>query len=373
MLNCHLLFYRVTCEHYFTQFTELDRILNFSTPKVLRLIEIIRQFRPKKAPDLQSVEIPAAPQGGESNSGELNCPEENPSSSTQLLDDNDKESEDFQAAVSILNEVRITELTDDNEETVTDGNRLVINHWNNEGNLNDTVSVISSKGNGQSMSIVDKADVFKDAQEFLEDKDDWQDCLSELITSWVDPLFSCHLGSNGDNNSSSREQVKEISDNESSVQKENLDWGQVPGGPSWLSVDVDEPSPYLKVEDLFPKTNPSSRKSKKREKYFQRFENYDPVEGWKNNNFKLPDNELSPINRESPAGAANEKTLVKWKGRGKAWRLAKKEQRKNYSLDDADSLVGIIFVERRFTAKVLFHLLNVSTYFPVFTYLLLIR
>jgi hypothetical protein len=36
-------------------------------------------------------------------------------------------------------------------------------------------------------------------------------------------------------------------------------------------------------------------------------------------------------------------------------------QCRNVPQDDLDALCGIVFVEQRFTAKILYHLLNVST------------
>lgn len=58
----------------------------------------------------------------------------------------------------------------------------------------------------------------------------------------------------------------------------------------------------------------------------------------------------------------------RWRGRGKSWRFQRRNQNQQFNnrinksnfQDDAESLCGIIFVESRFTAKILFHLLNVS-------------
>lgn len=61
----------------------------------------------------------------------------------------------------------------------------------------------------------------------------------------------------------------------------------------------------------------------------------------------------------------------KWRGRGRGWRFQKKHfsntrTNKSGSQDDVENLCGIIFVENPFTAKILFHLFNVSAILTLF-------
>lgn len=73
------------------------------------------------------------------------------------------------------------------------------------------------------------------------------------------------------------------------------------------------------------------------------------------------------IVRSSTFEDTNERS-GRWRGRGKSWRFQRRNQHQQFNnrinkssfQDDADSLCGIIFVESRFTAKIIFHLLNVS-------------
>jgi hypothetical protein len=50
-INNNSLYFRAICDDYFKQYDEKDRIYRFSSPKVLRLLEILRQFKPEKSPD----------------------------------------------------------------------------------------------------------------------------------------------------------------------------------------------------------------------------------------------------------------------------------------------------------------------------------
>lgn len=45
------LYFRAICDDYFQQYDEKDRIYRFSSPKVLRLLDILRQFKPEKSPN----------------------------------------------------------------------------------------------------------------------------------------------------------------------------------------------------------------------------------------------------------------------------------------------------------------------------------
>ncbi|PSN49931.1 Endoribonuclease Dcr-1 [Blattella germanica] len=47
---------RAICEDFFQKYDEKDRIYQFSSPKVLRLLEILRQFKPDKLPEEKSEE-----------------------------------------------------------------------------------------------------------------------------------------------------------------------------------------------------------------------------------------------------------------------------------------------------------------------------
>jgi len=43
--------FRATCDDFFQKYDEKERVYKFSSPKVLRLLEILRQFKPEKLPD----------------------------------------------------------------------------------------------------------------------------------------------------------------------------------------------------------------------------------------------------------------------------------------------------------------------------------
>jgi hypothetical protein len=50
-INNTSLYFRAICDDYFQKYDEKDRIYRFSSPKVLRLLEILHQFKPEKSPD----------------------------------------------------------------------------------------------------------------------------------------------------------------------------------------------------------------------------------------------------------------------------------------------------------------------------------
>jgi len=44
-------YFRATCDDFFQKYDEKERMYKFSSPKVLRLLEILCQFKPEKLPD----------------------------------------------------------------------------------------------------------------------------------------------------------------------------------------------------------------------------------------------------------------------------------------------------------------------------------
>jgi hypothetical protein len=50
-INSTSFYFRAICDDYFQEYDERDRIYRFSSPKVLRLLEILRHFKPEKSPD----------------------------------------------------------------------------------------------------------------------------------------------------------------------------------------------------------------------------------------------------------------------------------------------------------------------------------
>jgi hypothetical protein len=49
-IKCYF-YFRATCDEFFQKYDEKERMYRFSSPKVLRLLEILRQFKPEKLPD----------------------------------------------------------------------------------------------------------------------------------------------------------------------------------------------------------------------------------------------------------------------------------------------------------------------------------
>ena len=44
-------YFRATCDDFFQKYDEKERMYRFSSPKVLRLLEILRQFKLERLPD----------------------------------------------------------------------------------------------------------------------------------------------------------------------------------------------------------------------------------------------------------------------------------------------------------------------------------
>ncbi|CAH1401946.1 unnamed protein product [Nezara viridula] len=316
LVSSALLKIRAICDNIFQDLSETEKIYKYSSPKVLRLIEVVRQFKPNKPiesePTTESVE-------------------------NQLVN------------------------KDDCDNTPKDGisisceNKEYDNTFTSEQNRN-CVTLVDSI-----INIDDMKDVYSknsSAEEIIQlNYKNNINCLSKNSASQI-PCFICgkHNCSgysdndvNKNNDSSSN---KLLSDEQDDCLPKNSDFITTENG------DSNNEHIIQKFPEMINKNNSDlcSNTSDAEENHNTEIEKFSTP----------PEIYNSQVISQVP-NSINDSIVSKigrWRGRGRGWRQrrgAGGNQGKTFKQqisDDADNLCGIIFVENRFTAKILYHLFH---------------
>lgn len=273
--NFFLNIYRAICDHMFKELGEKEKIYKFSSPKILRLIEAVQQFKPKP-------------------------------------------------------QVTEPKIADDECKTVQNGeieapSDLSVNHVNSDLScslMNDSTSVNNiNNQNHQAIIEIDQREISDASTEDVSNNPDDQ-IRNSVIKQLVDDMH---------------ESIDE--DNKCNVinKPAQLNCNGVP-----INSCSNQDTTHNAKENPIISDNSESGSTISF--------NHNGMNGEK---LKIEDGE--GIGRGG-----------RWRGRGRGWRFQKKQlaisrtNNKSGSQDDLENLCGIIFVENSFTAKILFHLFNVS-------------
>ena len=351
-------YFRATCDDFFQKYDEKERMYKFSSPKVLRLLEILRQFKPEKLPDDKQEE-----------------------SETKLL----LENEDTEISTYVSENTVVTkqgnDRASDTKVVSTKENRLQTCCMGSQKNhliLNMSKSYIYEE---RDCCSCDVGDVLKEAENLCVcHKDDRQlEVLSEKQgqqngETYFHLLTCTNVGVLAVD--SVKDDVCEEPSNEVSIAK------FVPTLERCTSCESDVTDAVVPGVPLLCREFDSNRNCKVAviEGAFEIHGNDDCdkiIAG------KIEDEickEISVKNAEvntMPVTPLKRRTDLYSRNRGSRFsrRGYQKEdgggpvrgrndpagrQYRNLQQDDLDALCGIIFVEQRFTAKILYHLLNVS-------------
>jgi hypothetical protein len=349
--NIIILYFRAICDDYFQQYDEKDRIYRFSSPKVLRLLEILRQFKPEKLPNDKQEE-------SESNSS---LEAEGTEISKRVIGNMVPAKDLHDAKVLPAKENRTVQCKNGNQ------NHLILNMCKS-CSCEETVS--RSSCDQQREPTGDMSGVPRNAESVLNDVKqsevlhEEQGCLNgetdhqELTCNSIRVLSVDHVARKLCSNSV----------NEVHTAKLVPSLEKCTGCESELS-DVKDTSISLACKES------DSNKNCKISVIDGSFANHN------GNGCDRIGSEISKENsvRSVTVTPPKNRTDVYTRNRGSRFsrRGYQKEdgsgslrggrndtagrQYRNVQQDDLDALCGIVFVEQRFTAKILYHLLNVST------------
>jgi hypothetical protein len=349
---------RATCDDFFQKYDEKERMYRFSSPKVLRLLEILRQFKPEMLPDDKQEE-----------------------SETKLL----LEGEDTEISACVSENPVVAKHGDDcasdTKVVLTKENGIQACHMGSKKNnllLNVSKSYICEE---RGCCHRDIGDVLKEAEnlcvchkgdrqlEVLHENQGQQNCEAyfHLLTCNNTGVLAVD---------SAKDCVCEDSANEVGIVK------VVPELEKCTSCENDVTDRTVAGVPLLCREFDSNRNCKVPviEGAFEIHGNDDcdkvkagKIEGEickeiSGKNVEISTMPVTPVKRRMDVYSRNRGSRFSRRGyqkedgsgpvRGKndpaGW------QYRNLQQDDLDALCGIIFVEQRFTAKILYHLLNVS-------------
>jgi len=350
-------YFRATCDDFFQKYDEKERMYKFSSPKVLRLLEIIRQFKPEKLPDDKQEE-----------------------SETKLL----PEAEDSAVSTYVSENAVVAKHGDDcasdTKVVSTKENRIQACHMGNQKNhliLNMSKSCVCEE---RGCCDCDIGDVLKEGENLCVcHNDDRQ--LAKLHgeqgqqSGETDShLLTCTNGILAVD--SAKDDVCEDPSNEVSIAK------FVPTLERCTSCESDVTDKVVEGVPLLCREFDSNRNCKVSviEGAFEIHGNDDcdkmkagEIENEISKEVSVKNAEVStmpitPLKRRTDLYSRNRGSRFSRRGyqkedgggpiRGRNDPAGR--QYRTLQQDDLDAICGIIFVEQRFTAKILYHLLNVS-------------
>lgn len=300
--------YRAICDFIFEKYSDKERIYKFSAPKILKLIEILRQFKPKRLINQANNNI----------INNLNDKEKiEPTNNLIFLNRNNNiNNNDNKINDSVMIECSIDD--DNNDDDLKNIKKDLILNSNNDATLisNNDDNNLLVKTNGVN-----------------------NNCCNNLNSN----QNKNNLEINKFNNSLESDDIIGMNNciNKSKKELNNL-------SNTSCKVAIHDHINFINSERSYNKVIENGIKS--------------------THDDQLPEDSLNlPLefssNRSGIGGGGG-----RWRGKGRGWRYQRRNQQTPYnnyrnkftSLDDADNLCCIIFVEKRFTAKVLSHFLNVS-------------
>lgn len=292
---------RAICDDVFQDLSETEKIYRYSSAKILRLIDVVKQFKPSR-----TLEI-------ELNNSLLNSPVHCKEGRSDSID---------KTALSISN-----------EENHHDLNIL--------RNSEKTNSILSYEDNNSYCYIDSNNSPKNSAGDPLKN--------GLLHSKTIIPCFVCGKvncsGSpddSGDKKSGKEENV--LSSDQSVCQTRSLNNGFPDSPKSYKISDISVSNGVTPngISSDLPEALEFPTKTR-----------IETVENHALSKYQISGNHDNITGKNS-----------RWRGKGRGWRQRKgvggHGRNSRQLIDDVDNLCGIIFVEKRFTAKILFHLFHVS-------------
>ncbi|KAK9499033.1 hypothetical protein O3M35_003549 [Rhynocoris fuscipes] len=298
LISTTLLKIRAICDNAFQSLSESEKIIKYSSPKILRLIEIVRQFKPKKSPNInKSID--------ESEISDTVCLQNDLDPLKTNLDDNISCVSNSNENNSILvNDKAITDKDIDGIDNTNEIKQISSFDENFHYSKSDEMNYIINKRDSLTCFICGKLN----CSGVTVESNNTNNSLSEK-SSINNKCINVNTISNEEEINLKNNSIENLDDNNSkSFDDKDNDFV--------INSDV-------KVEE----------------------ENDQLTSTQINSNY------LTTI-----------KNNPRWKGRSRGWRYrrgcANNRNFKHNSNEDADNLCGIIFVRNRFTAKILYHLFH---------------
>nr|WDW26279.1 dicer-1 [Amrasca biguttula biguttula] len=372
------LFCRAICDYEFRDLEEKEKIHNFSSPKVLRLIEIISNFKPKTPPETKSAEDSQKKEIENAQCLEKSLSNLQIASSKNdhqtVIDKFDDKSIDTNSKVIESNQIDSKEVpVSMSNGVVSKADEIIICDQSKK----DSICIVSEKDNlsqesnlecinGKELAMEDQP-VLSQIEQTIEDKLETNECetLTEDETSKnaiptqleskvenspsIDSLVS-------ENGSSQECQLTNIS-SDSSVESELVSEKMNPvenelASGSQCTVNAQKLTngvPECTSSDSSPNTESITDKCSEHKN--PKIESPMIVDVDHTKEDKQQNGELETTGKN------------KWKGRSRVFRHTKRNfpsrgTNRTGSQEDAEQLCAIIFVQHPFTAKILFHLFN---------------
>ncbi|KAF6212369.1 hypothetical protein GE061_012891 [Apolygus lucorum] len=327
LVSTLLLRIRAICDEHFEPLCEKDKINNYSSAKILRLIEIVRQFKPRVPVTLESkgqmsLEMPGEQAAQEVGSGTHG----NVSSDETIHADSEDQSK---RRSSLTSEDVSSEEFKDASTSASRKSRVVIN-----GNYDERVDSTSNvTSNDENITSID--------QYRIPDPKDSMTCFICGKINCSGKIKSKGQVQNGDLDLETGEPKTPGGE----CKKEKI----ITSGGEWKNDHFDK-------EEGVANNNDTSRT-----------ENI--VNGNVNGTTLPKDSSSDPSDRSSvPGTGALPGRAGRWRNRGRGWKHRRgggtpggtgqpsSRPPRAQQIDDADNLCGIIFVRKKFTAKILYHL-----------------
>ncbi|XP_067013187.2 endoribonuclease Dcr-1 [Anabrus simplex] len=380
MISTVMVKIRAICDDVFKDFEEKERIFKFSSPKVLRLLEVLKQFKPLKPPETKEEGTPVnssddAPKETPSETVQENCKESSESGENsgkiELQDTNCQSSAIVPPEVTLPeSEVSATEV----DVKICDSGSKYCNEENRTSESVNGTTTVSSKVDEVEKSEVEKHLVNgKGLTSLNEVTNDSGDITNFGNDKQLSEKCADTVLKNNDN-------IGNVISDGSSMALSMVSKLKSMNGVRTYPVISDEECVSLSAND---KMLPGGREESVQTSVTVIKEDQLPQCNDDDNNKKLncdiPQPKPAPTESDIPPkdDSQNEDgsrtRSAGYTSRGRGYKFFRKgyhrddgsgrpdtqiRQYRNHQTDDADALCGIVFVEHRFTAKILHHLLN---------------
>nr|AUZ94233.1 dicer-1 [Recilia dorsalis] len=346
---------RAICDYTLQDLEEKDKIYQFSSPKILRLIEAVRNFKPKSsdAKCLENSRIETSNEGKDGALGIINdiiVENENNqlvcndhlvmNGDSESLSDLSKKECGGSENVSEVNKIVSGECLEETDNLIKENkhnelitNDSIENKWNNgiplefNKHLNGNEKKLGNENGSELKDYIDSPATNKseDGGEDNSNDDEFIICTNKQTD------FGTNLKEiNCENTGSDETIIKAVASENKEIRKVTDESNKEITTDETNSKELNEEMCCKEVIDEIINKEISDDKSKNKP-------NLEDAEGMVRGG--------------------------KWRGRGRGWRFSKKNSiairtNKNGSQEDMENLCAIIFVEDPFTAKILFHLFN---------------
>ncbi|GLG98532.1 Endoribonuclease Dcr-1 [Gryllus bimaculatus] len=356
---------RAICDDVFQEYDDRDRIYNFSSPKVLRVLEVLKQFKPAQLRE---------------DKNSVACLPENDSKDPKPLPSNGESvnfKSDKQVAAdevsSLSSKSDIMEKKEENcaECLCEDQSTLVSETEECSASTEETLQLVVNNISPPTMlevnSLPEEIPLVETCNSETSNCSN-SDCQSKTLANESDLKVCDHENTDCDNKNCSH-----IPNSAAILLTEKVvnQVSQMNGVCSnkLININSDEEQKDLTNEKSQPIETNSETKNEISEKKLGNSAEASPTKSTSSVN-KTADNSPKRENRQESSFHGQSRGYT---GRGKGPRFNRRFFRedasgkngdmpfrhyRNLMQDDADALCGIVFVEQRFTAKILYHLLN---------------